>query len=103
MVGYRIEKEALEAVKNMFYLKGYASAAVKRPTLDNRYSFDYLEAEPDFAPEAMVFPKWIRDLLADDIRAGITAMHYRGEADGYDINQTSSNWEVEILFTNLEG
>ena len=104
MVGYRIEKEALEAVKNMFYLKGYASAAVKRPTMDNRYSFDYLEAEPDFSPEAMVFPKWIRDLLADDIRAGITAMHhYGGEAEGYDINQTSSNWETEILFTNLEG
>lgn len=103
MVGYRIEKEALEAVKNMFYLKGYASAAVKRPTLDNRNSFDYLEAEPDFAPEAMAFPKWIRDLVADDIRAGVTAMHYRGEADGYDVNQTSSNWENEILHTPLGG
>ena len=103
LVGYRIEKEALEAVKNMFYLKGYASAAVKRPTLDNRASFDYLEAEPDFSPEAMVFPKWIRDLLADDIRAGVTAMHYRGEADGYDVNQTSSNWENDILHTPLGG
>ena len=103
MVGYRIEKEALEAVKNMFYLKGYASAAVKQPTLDNRASFDYLEAEPDFSPEAMVLPKWIRDLLADDIRAGVTAMHYRGEADGYDVNQTSSNWENEILHTPLGG
>ena len=103
MVGYRIENEALEAVKNMFYLKGYASAAVKRPTLDNRASFDYLEAEPDFSPEAMVFPKWIRDLLADDIRAGVTAMHYRGEADGYDVNQTSSNWENDILQTPLGG
>lgn len=103
MVGYRIEKEALEAVKNMFYLKGYASAAVKRPTMDNRNSFDYLEAEPDFSSEAMVFPKWIRDLLADDIRAGVTAMHYRGEADGYDVNQTSSNWENEILHTPLGG
>lgn len=103
MVGYRIEKEALEAVKNMFYLKGYASAALKQPTLDNRTSFDYLEAEPDFSSEAMVFPKWIRDLLAEDIRAGVTAMHYRGEADGYDINQTSSNWENEILHTPLGG
>ena len=103
MVGYRIEKEALDAVKNMFYLKGYASAAVKQPTLDNRFSFDYLEAEPDFSSEAMVFPKWIRDLLADDIRAGVTAMHYRGEADGYDVNQTSSNWENEILHTPLGG
>lgn len=103
MVGYRIEKEALDAVKNMFYLKGYASAAVKRPTLDNRTSFDYLEAEPDFSPEAMAFPKWIRDLLADDIRAGVTAMHYRGETDGYDVNQTSSNWENEILHTPLGG
>ena len=103
MVGYRIENEALEAVKNMFYLKGYASAAVKRPTLDNRASFDYLEAEPDFSPEAMVFPKWIRDLLADDIRAGVTAMHYRGEVDGYDVNQTSSNWENDILHTPLGG
>ena len=103
MVGYRIEKEALEAVKNMFYLKGYASVGVKRPTMDNRASFDYLEAEPDFSPEAMVFPKWIRDLLADDIRAGVTAMHYRGEADGYDVNQTSSNWENDILHTPLGG
>ena len=103
MVGYRIENEALEAVKNMFYLKGYASAGVKRPTMDNRASFDYLEAEPDFSPEAMVFPKWIRDLLADDIRAGVTAMHYRGEADGYDVNQTSSNWENDILHTPLGG
>ena len=103
MVGYRIEGEALEAVKNMFYLKGYASAAVKRPTLDNRASFDYLEAEPDLSPEAMVFPKWIRDLLADDVRAGVTAMHYRGEADGYDVNQTSSNWENDILHTPLGG
>lgn len=103
MVGYRIEKEALDAVKNMFYLKGYASAAVKQPTLDNRSSFDYLEAEPDFSSEAMVFPKWIRDLLADDIRAGVTAMHYRGEPDGYDVNQTSSNWENEILHTPLGG
>lgn len=103
MVGYRIEKEALEDVKNMFYLKGYASAAVKQPTLDNRHSFDYLEAEPDFSPEAMVFPKWIRDLLADDIRSGVTAMHYRGEADGYDVNQTSSNWENDILHTPLGG
>ena len=103
MVGYRIEKEALEAVKNMFYLKGYASAAVKQPTLDNRTSFDYLEAEPDFSSEAMAFPKWIRDLVADDVRAGITALHYRGEADGYDVNQTSSNWENEILHTPLGG
>lgn len=103
MVGYRIEKEALEAVKNMFYLKGYASAAVKRPTMDNRASFDYLEAEPDFSPEAMAFPKWIRDLLADDIRAGVTALHYRGEADGYDVNQTSSNWENDVLHTPLGG
>lgn len=103
LVGYRIEKEALDAVKNMFYLKGYASAAVKQPTLDNRFSFDYLEAEPDFSSEAMVFPKWIRDLVADDIRAGVTAMHYRGEVDGYDINQTSSNWENEILHTTLGG
>ena len=103
MVGYRIEKEALDAVKNMFYLKGYASAAVKQPTLDNRNSFDYLEAEPDFSSEAMVFPKWIRDLVADDIRAGITAMHYRGETDGYDVNQTSSNWENDILHTPLGG
>ena len=103
MVGYRIEKDALEAVKNMFYLKGYASASVKRPTMDNRASFDYLEAEPDFSPEAMAFPKWIRDLLADDIRAGITALHYRGEADGYDVNQTSSNWENDVLHTPLGG
>lgn len=103
MVGYRIEKEALEAVKNIFYLKGYASAAVKRPTMDNRASFDYLEAEPDFSPEAMAFPKWIRDLLADDIRAGVTAVHYRGDADGYDVNQTSSNWENDILHTPLGG
>lgn len=103
MVGYRIEKEALEAVKNIFYLKGYASAAVERPTMDNRHSFDYLEAEPDFSPEAMAFPKWIRDLLADDIRAGVTALHYRGEADGYDVNQTSSNWENDILHTSLGG
>lgn len=103
MVGYRIEKEALEAVKNLFYLKGYASAAVKRPTMDNRTSFDYLEAEPDFSPEAMAFPKWVRDLVADDIRAGVTALHYRGDADGYDVNQTSSNWENEILHTPLGG
>ena len=103
MVGYRIEKEALDAVKNMFYLKGYASVEVKQPTIHNRFAFDYLEAEPDFSPEAMAFPKWIRDLLADDVRAGVTAMHYRNETDGYDINQTSSNWEVDILYTNLEG
>ena len=51
----------------------------------------------------MAFPKWIRDLLADDVRAGVTALHYRGEADGYDVNQTSSNWENDILHTPLGG
>lgn len=93
---YSVEPRLINAARSFFYLKGYATDEIKAPSCHTRAHFDFVECDPVFQPEALsLFPKWMLDLIADDLRQGVTVMHpVSGE---YDIAQTSSNYELSVL------
>lgn len=93
---YAIEPRLLASARAFFYLKGYATDEIKAPNCHTRAHFDFIECDPVFKPEALsLFPKWMLDLIADDLRQGVTVMHpWEGD---YDIAQTSSNYELNVL------
>ena len=93
---YSVEPRLIASARSFFYLKGYATDEIKAPTCHSRAHFDFIECEPVFQPEALsLFPKWMLDLIADDLRQGVTVMH--PVAGDYDIGQTSSNFELSVL------
>lgn len=93
---YAIEPRLLASARAFFYLKGYATDEIKAPNCHTRAHFDFVECDPVFKPEALsLFPKWMLDLIADDLRQGVTVMH--PVAGDYDIGQTSSNYELSVL------
>ena len=93
---YSVEPRLINAARSFFYLKGYATDEIKAPTCHSRAHFDFVECDPVFQPEALsLFPKWILDLIADDLRQGVTFMH--AVSGDYDIGQTSSNYELSVL------
>ena len=93
---YSVEPRLIDSARSFFYLKGYATDEIKAPNCHTRAHFDFIECEPVFQPEALsLFPKWMLDLIADDLRQGVTVMHaVNGD---YDIGQTSSNYELSVL------
>ena len=93
---YSVEPRLINAARAFFYLKGYATDEIKAPSCHSRAHFDFIECEPVFQPEALsLFPKWMLELIADDLRQGVTVMHaVNGD---YDIGQTSSNYELSVL------
>lgn len=93
---YSVEPRLINAARSFFYLKGYATDEIKAPSCHSRAHFDFVECDPVFQPEALsLFPKWMLDLIADDLRQGVTVMH--AVSGDYDIAQTSSNYELTIL------
>ena len=93
---YSVEPRLIDAARSFFYLKGYATDEIKAPTCHTRAHFDFVECDPVFQPEALsLFPKWMLDLIADDLRQGVTFLH--PVAGDYDIGQTSSNYELSML------
>lgn len=93
---YEVEPRMLRAARNFFYLKGYATDEIKAPKAKNRAHFDFLQCDPDFSPAAIAkLPNWVLDMVADDLRQGITIFH-QGLGE-YDIEQQSSNFELSIL------
>lgn len=93
---YSVEPRLINSARSFFYLKGYATDEIKAPSCHSRAHFDFIECEPVFQPEALsLFPKWMLDLIADDLRQGVTVMH--PVAGDYDIGQTSSNFELSVL------
>ena len=93
---YSVEPRLINSARAFFYLKGYATDEIKAPSCHSRAHFDFVECEPVFQPEALsLFPKWMLDLIADDLRQGVTVMH--PVAGDYDIGQTSSNFELSVL------
>ena len=93
---YSVEPRLINSARSFFYLKGYATDEIKAPNCHSRAHFDFIECEPVFQPEALsLFPKWMLELIADDLRQGVTVMHpVNGD---YDIAQTSSNYELSVL------
>ena len=93
---YSVEPRLINSARAFFYLKGYATDEIKAPSCHSRAHFDFIECEPVFQPEALsLFPKWMLELIADDLRQGVTVMHaVNGD---YDIGQTSSNYELSVL------
>ena len=93
---YAVEPRLIASARNFFYLKGYATDEIKAPSCHTRAHFDFVECDPVFQPEALsLFPKWMLDLIADDLRQGVTVLH--PVAGDYDIAQQSSNYELSIL------
>ena len=93
---YSVEPRLIDSARSFFYLKGYATDEIKAPNCHTRAHFDFIECEPVFQPEALsLFPKWMLELIADDLRQGVTVMH--PVAGDYDIGQTSSNFELNVL------
>lgn len=93
---YSVEPRLINAARSFFYLKGYATDEIKAPSCHTRAHFDFVECDPVFQPEALsLFPKWMLDLIADDLRQGVTFLH--AVAGDYDIGQTSSNYELSVL------
>ena len=93
---YSVEPRLIASARSFFYLKGYATDEIKAPSCHTRAHFDFVECDPVFQPEALsLFPKWMLELIADDLRQGVTVMHaVNGD---YDIGQTSSNFELSVL------
>ena len=93
---YSVEPRLINSARSFFYLKGYATDEIKAPSCHSRAHFDFIECDPVFQPEALsLFPKWMLELIADDLRQGVTVMHpVNGD---YDIAQTSSNYELSVL------
>ena len=93
---YSVEPRLINSARAFFYLKGYATDEIKAPSCHSRAHFDFIECEPVFQPEALsLFPKWMLELIADDLCQGVTVMHaVNGD---YDIAQTSSNYELSVL------
>ena len=93
---YSVEPRLINSARSFFYLKGYATDEIKAPNCHSRAHFDFIECDPVFQPEALsLFPKWMLELIADDLRQGVTVMHaVNGD---YDIAQTSSNYELSVL------
>ena len=93
---YSVEPRLINSARSFFYLKGYATDEIKAPSCHNRAHFDFVECDPVFQPEALsLFPKWMLDLIADDLRQGVTVMH--PVSGDYDIAQQSSNYELSVL------
>ena len=93
---YSVEPRLIMAARSFFYLKGYATDEIKAPSCHTRAHFDFVECDPVFQPEALsLFPKWMLDMIADDLRQGVTFLHQ--VAGDYDIAQTSSNYELSVL------
>ena len=93
---YSVEPRLINSARAFFYLKGYATDEIKAPSCHSRAHFDFIECDPVFQPEALsLFPKWMLELIADDLRQGVTVMH--PVAGDYDIGQTSSNFELSVL------
>lgn len=93
---YSVEPRLINAARSFFYLKGYATDEIKAPSCHTRAHFDFIECDPVFQPEALsLFPKWMLELIADDLRQGVTVMH--AVSGDYDIGQTSSNYELSVL------
>ena len=93
---YAIEPRLIDSARSFFYLKGYATDEIKAPSCHTRAHFDFVECDPVFQPEALsLFPKWMLDMIADDLRQGVTVMH--PVAGDYDIAQQSSNYELSVL------
>ena len=96
METYSVEPRLIESARNFFYLKGYATDEIKAPSCHTRSHFDFVECDPVFQPEALsLFPKWMLDLIADDLRQGVTFLH--PVSGDYDIAQQSSNYELSVL------
>lgn len=95
---YSVEPRLIDSAREFFYLKGYATDEIKAPNCHTRAHFDFVECDPVFKPEALsLFPKWMLDLIADDLRQGVTFLHQ--VAGDYDIAQTSSNYEISVLYS----
>lgn len=93
---YSVEPRLIDSARAFFYLKGYATDEIKAPSCHTRAHFDFIECDPVFQPEALsLFPKWMLDLIADDLRQGVTFLH--PVSGDYDIAQTSSNYELSVL------
>lgn len=93
---YSVEPRLIDSARAFFYLKGYATDEIKAPSCHTRAHFDFIECDPVFQPEALsLFPKWMLDLIADDLRQGVTFLH--PVSGDYDIAQQSSNYELSVL------
>ena len=93
---YSVEPRLVNSARSFFYLKGYATDEIKAPSCHTRAHFDFIECDPVFKPEALsLFPKWMLDMIANDLRQGVTFLHQ--VAGDYDIGQTSSNYELSVL------
>lgn len=100
-----IEYEPVDYMKSslarMFHLYGYKTGRFKVPDISSRSLWNYIECEPVFSGSANFLNQLPGNLFtraAEQMRAGITILHYNASVTGYfDYQQSCENWENELL------
>ena len=94
--------EASDAVKNalfnLFYYFGYACEETGAPTHNNRYLFDYLQADARFVHGSnnVTYSPVFVDAVREKIAQGVTFIHTYMCVNGL-LDTTYENWENSLL------
>lgn len=94
---YEPSPETKQALFNLFYFYGYACNETGAPTHNNRYYFDFLQADAEFDRDQKrnFSPLFIEDIQRK-LNEGITFLHSPLCALGT-LTTTRENWENDLL------
>lgn len=93
LITYQCSDRVKEQLADLFYYCGYATNEQKVPTLNNRYWFDYCQADIDFCEHGSL-TKEQQDMLREKYAQGITKFHNHNNK--WDLEQKLEN--VEVIF-----
>jgi len=77
---------------NLFYYCGYAIREMRKPVINSRYWFNFLQCTPQFVtPSANITNEYLADITAR-LKEGVTFYHNHNTT--WDFDQIKENWET---------
>lgn len=94
LVTYECSDEIKAQLADMFYYFGYISNTTKRPNINSRYWFNFVQCNLDiFRPNNMTDAMYAE--LVHKYEDGVTILHTHNNE--WDFNQVKENWETSII------
>ena len=93
LMEYKVNNKSRGDLCDLFYYTGYKTDNMKIPNTDNRYWFNYVQAEPVFKSTS-VYNEFLEDIKAR-YRKGVTIYHNHNNE--YDLDQEKENWETWMV------
>ncbi len=93
---YQIREPYIDKVYSLFFKQGYLANEYKKPTLNSRYYFNYIQCSyVDINPQA-ISQDAVRRIIENIYLNGTTIWHYRNPSTFRLIDYRLENWEMSL-------